>query len=101
VFHEDAIRRWQDGTGQEIIRSAYEINVAQSVVIGDTYDDLAAAQALGMSGCLVRTGWGEHTIQERQAGCIASYIATDILEAARWVTTRDTGQATDSVERQL
>jgi D-glycero-D-manno-heptose 1,7-bisphosphate phosphatase len=81
------------------LRAAAEhtIDIAQSVVIGDTYDDLAAAHALGMPGCLVRTGWGEHTIQERQADRIASYIAADILEAARWVTTRDTGQATECV----
>jgi len=53
-------------------------------VIGDTYDDVAAAQALGIPGCLVRTGWGEYNIQHKQADRIASVVTTDILDAARW-----------------
>lgn len=55
-------------------RAAQEhaVNIAQSVVIGDTYDDIAAARTLGIPGCLVRTGWGEHNIQEKQADRIPS-----------------------------
>ena len=62
----------------------YAIDLPQSIVIGDTYDDVAAAQALGIPGCLVRTGWGEHNIQHKQADRIASVVTTDILDAARW-----------------
>ena len=65
----------------------HTINLAQSIVIGDTYDDVAAAHALGIPGCLVRTGWGEHNIQHKQADRIASMIATDILDAAQWAVT--------------
>jgi D-glycero-D-manno-heptose 1,7-bisphosphate phosphatase len=66
----------------------HAIDLAQSIVIGDTYDDVAAAQALGIPGCLVRTGWGEHNIQHKQADRIASVIASDILDAAQWAVTR-------------
>jgi D-glycero-D-manno-heptose 1,7-bisphosphate phosphatase len=65
----------------------HAIDLAQSMVIGDTYDDVAAAHALGIPGCLVRTGWGEHNIHHKQADRIASVIATDILEAAQWAVT--------------
>jgi D-glycero-D-manno-heptose 1,7-bisphosphate phosphatase len=78
-------------------RAAQEhaIDIAQSVVIGDTYDDMAAARVLGIPGCLVRTGWGEHNIREKQADRIASFVANDILDAARWVTTHaSAGQVT-------
>jgi D-glycero-D-manno-heptose 1,7-bisphosphate phosphatase len=63
----------------------YAIDIAQSIVISDTYDVLAAARALGIPGCLVRTGWGEHNIHEKQADRIASFVANDILDAARWI----------------
>jgi len=66
----------------------YAIDLAQSIVIGDTYDDVAAAHALGIPGCLVRTGWGEHNIQHKQADRIASMIATDVLAAAQWAVAR-------------
>jgi len=49
---------------QLYLQAAHEhaIDLAQSIVIGDTYDDVAAAQALGIPGYLVRTGWGEQNI---------------------------------------
>jgi D-glycero-D-manno-heptose 1,7-bisphosphate phosphatase len=75
---------------QLYLQAAYEhaIDLPQSIVIGDTHDDVAAAQALGIPGCLVRTGWGEHNIQHKQADRIASVIANDILDAAEWAITR-------------
>jgi histidinol-phosphate phosphatase family protein len=60
------------------------IELHQSIVIGDTYDDVAAAQTLGIPGCLVRTGWGEHNIHHKQADRIASVVTNTILEAANW-----------------
>ncbi len=74
---------------QLYLQAAHEhtIDLAQSIVIGDTYDDVAAAHALGIPGCLVRTGWGEHNIQHKQADRIASMVATDILDAAQWAVT--------------
>ena len=64
------------------------IDIAQSVVIGDTWDDMRAAQALGIPGCLVRTGWGERHIHEHQADQVATYVARNVLEAARWAIAR-------------
>jgi D-glycero-D-manno-heptose 1,7-bisphosphate phosphatase len=63
----------------------YYIDIPQSFVVGDTLDDLRAAQTLGCAGCLVRTGWGEQTYIERNGDGLATYVATDILDAARWI----------------
>jgi histidinol phosphatase-like enzyme len=59
------------------------IDIAQSIVIGDTLADLLAARNLGCAGYLIRTGCGEHTLRERHAADIASSVAADILAAAR------------------
>ena len=74
---------------QLYLQAVYEqaIDLSQSIVIGDTYDDVAAAQALGIPGCLVRTGWGEHNIAHKQADRIATVVADTILDAAQWATT--------------
>ena len=80
------------------LRAAHEhaIDLTQSVVIGDTYDDVAAAQALGIPGCLVRSGWGKHNIEHKQADRIASVVTNDILDAARWVIMRESAEQVTS-----
>ena len=67
---------------------ALRIDITKSVVIGDTSGDVLAARALGCAGVLVRTGWGEHELAEHGAGEAASYVAADLLEAARWAVGR-------------
>ncbi len=61
------------------------IDLARSVVIGDTAADVLAAKELGCPGCLVRTGWGEAAILRDRADELADYVAADVLGAARWV----------------
>ena len=65
----------------------HAIDLAQSIVIGDTADDMAAAQALGIPGCLVRTGWGNHNIEHKQADRIATVVTNTVLDAAQWART--------------
>ena len=43
--------------------------------------DLAAVCALGIPGLLVRTGWGEHSLPEKQAERMASVVL--FLQACR------------------
>jgi D-glycero-D-manno-heptose 1,7-bisphosphate phosphatase len=68
----------------------HDIVVSQSAVIGDTRADMQAAQLLGCLSCLVRTGHGERAIQEQHADQVASYVASDVLDAAQWLVARAT-----------
>ncbi len=61
------------------------IDIARSVVIGDTAADVLAARELGCPGCLVRTGWGEAAILRERADELADYVGADVLEAAQWI----------------
>ena len=61
------------------------IDVARSVVIGDTLPDLRAANALGCPGVLVRTGWGDGAARDATATNLASYVAADVADAAAWI----------------
>jgi D-glycero-D-manno-heptose 1,7-bisphosphate phosphatase len=61
-----------------------DIDINESVVIGDTSGDVLSARALGCAGVLVLTGWGAHELVEHGAGAAASHVAADVLEAARW-----------------
>ena len=58
-----------------------KIDWASSFVVGDTGDDMEAAQVLGCQGVLVRTGWeiGPETEQ------LCSHIAGDLLGASDWI----------------
>jgi D-glycero-D-manno-heptose 1,7-bisphosphate phosphatase len=61
-----------------------DIDIKNSVVIGDTSGDVLSARALGCAGVLVLTGWGAHELAEHGAGTAAGHVAADVLEAARW-----------------
>lgn len=65
--------------------SELDIDMRQSVIIGDTHPDILAAHELGCTSCLVRTGWGERELVERHAGNLATFVATDALDAAHWI----------------
>jgi D-glycero-D-manno-heptose 1,7-bisphosphate phosphatase len=68
-------------------RAAAELNidVASSFVVGDTFEDMTAAQTIGCPGVLVRTGW--QVAPQTEAAC--EYVADDLLGAARWITDAD------------
>lgn len=65
------------------------INLKLSYMIGDRFLDMEAAKKVGVKGVLVRTGYGEllqddgpdkETFEGKP-----DYIATDILEAVKWI----------------
>lgn len=58
-----------------------KIELASSFVVGDSLDDMKAAQLLGCGSVLVRTGWPVSPEVEQHA----DYIAEDLLAAARWI----------------
>jgi D-glycero-D-manno-heptose 1,7-bisphosphate phosphatase len=66
----------------------HNIALARSVIIGDTAGDIQAAKTLGCRGCLVRTEWGEATLQGAGGGQDADHIAVDVLAAAQWIVQR-------------
>jgi D-glycero-D-manno-heptose 1,7-bisphosphate phosphatase len=69
----------------------HDIQLTRSVVVGNTLADLFAARSLGCASCLVRTGWGEQALRERNAAGAATYVAADILDAARWIVETQIG----------
>ena len=64
------------------------IDVRRSVVVGDTASDLRAARSLGCQSILVRTGWGEGSVERAIAEELADYVAADITDAANWIVQR-------------
>ncbi|MBN2568802.1 MAG: D-glycero-beta-D-manno-heptose 1,7-bisphosphate 7-phosphatase [Deltaproteobacteria bacterium] len=64
-------------------KAAHElaIDLSSSYMIGDNPTDMEAAQNVGIKGVLVRTGYGENV----DLSAKASYIASDILEAVKWI----------------
>lgn len=70
-------------TGLLYRRAAEElrIDLASSFVIGDSLEDMQAAQLLGCTGVAVRTGWEIGPDVEK----ICDHVADDLLAAARWI----------------
>lgn len=75
-----------------LLRAAREmdINLAQSYIIGDRYNDMEAGKKAGVKGVLVKTGFGESSLQDDGPDRPTpqnqpDFIATDILEAVRWI----------------
>jgi D,D-heptose 1,7-bisphosphate phosphatase len=67
-----------------LIRAAQELDIdlARSYMVGDMPKDVEAAGRSGAKGILVQTGYGaeHHTFSVQP-----HYIATDILDAVRWI----------------
>lgn len=66
----------------------FEIDTQRCYVVGDSYNDLLAARALGLPFILVLTGRGRHELA-RQSGCSPSFIASDLQAAVRWILRRE------------
>ena len=69
-------------------RDAYQIDLASSILIGDSVKDIACARNAGCGqAVLVRTGYGiEAEKMLSQAGISANYIADDLYDAVGWIT---------------
>jgi D-glycero-D-manno-heptose 1,7-bisphosphate phosphatase len=59
----------------------FDVDPAQSFMVGDTLNDVTAGQNAGVRGILLRTGYGEG--QAGEAGAIVpDHVADDLLQAA-------------------
>jgi D-glycero-D-manno-heptose 1,7-bisphosphate phosphatase len=72
-----------------LIRQAeaqHAIDLPRSFVIGDKSIDVGLGVAVGARGILVRTGYGEDTVQAH-GGQIpgAAFVAADLMEATSWL----------------
>jgi D-glycero-D-manno-heptose 1,7-bisphosphate phosphatase len=71
----------------------FNIDLEASFMIGDKKTDLEFGRALGVTPCLVRTGFG--TFEEKSlgpAGFEGARIFDNLLDSVRYITTRRTGQ---------
>jgi D-glycero-D-manno-heptose 1,7-bisphosphate phosphatase len=66
------------------------LDLATSFVVGDRYRDVETATAVGASGILVRTGYGEGELAWRSAKWPAApaHVANDLATAADWILER-------------
>jgi D-glycero-D-manno-heptose 1,7-bisphosphate phosphatase len=63
----------------------YGLYVVQSFVIGDSPDDVRAAQRLGARGCLIRTGWSADPEVAEEGASAATTIVDSFTEAVDWI----------------
>jgi histidinol-phosphate phosphatase family protein len=73
-----------------ILRAARELHIdlGRSYMIGDTFRDVSAARRAGVTGILVRTGYGARQSDSedlRGDGPEPAYNARDILDAVSWI----------------
>ena len=68
-------------------RAAHDhgLAVVESFVIGDSSDDMRAAQRLGARGCLVRTGWAAAPEIAAKAAPAAAAIVDSLNDAVTWI----------------
>ncbi len=76
------------GTGLIVqARNRFDIDMAESYVVGDRCQDLELAERAGLAGVLALTGYGrgerEYVLPGKPVR--PAYIAEDILEAVRWI----------------
>lgn len=64
------------------------IDLAASVMVGDTLRDLEAGRAVGAAAVLVLTGKGAETAKADHG---ADFVAPDLLAAVRWLATKPPG----------
>ncbi len=69
--------------------SKYDLDLTKCLVIGDVGDtDMLAAHAVGAKKILVRTGWGEGSLNEyrhKWKETDPDYVAENFVDAVRWI----------------
>jgi D-glycero-D-manno-heptose 1,7-bisphosphate phosphatase len=78
------------GTGMvEQAARDLDLDLAQSVVIGDKVTDLLPGTELGCRTVLVRTGYGQELLDAGELeGVPIDHVANDLLAAAEWLLSR-------------
>jgi D-glycero-D-manno-heptose 1,7-bisphosphate phosphatase len=70
---------------------AFDIDLKRSYVVGDMYNDMELAHRAGLTGILVKTGYGlgeiEYILPRKTAK--PAHIAEDLLDAVRWILKHD------------
>jgi D-glycero-D-manno-heptose 1,7-bisphosphate phosphatase len=61
------------------------IDLARSFVVGDRWHDIAAGQAVGARGVLVRTGLGRRDEAAPDAGVSPAAIVDTLADASAWI----------------
>jgi len=72
---------------------AFDVDMANSYVIGDRYSDIELALRLNLEGILVTTGYGLGDVDYvfPRLSFKPVHIAKDLLHAARWIIERKKG----------
>jgi D-glycero-D-manno-heptose 1,7-bisphosphate phosphatase len=62
-----------------------DLDLPRSFVVGDKWHDLAAGQAVGARGVLVRTGLGRQDEAAPEPGTTPAAIVDNLMDAAAWI----------------
>jgi D-glycero-D-manno-heptose 1,7-bisphosphate phosphatase len=62
-----------------------DLDLARSFVVGDRWHDIAAGQAVGARGVLVRTGLGRRDESAPEAGTTPAAIVDTLADASAWI----------------
>ena len=62
-----------------------DLDLSRSFVVGDRWHDLAAGQAVGARGVLVRTGLGSKDEAAPDAAVTPAAIVDTVMDAAAWI----------------
>jgi D,D-heptose 1,7-bisphosphate phosphatase len=65
--------------------AALDIDPARSFGVGDRWQDLEPAVALGARGVLVKTGYGVSALARPSARVAAAYVADNLMDATTWI----------------
>jgi D-glycero-D-manno-heptose 1,7-bisphosphate phosphatase len=65
-----------------------DLDLERSFVVGDRWHDLAAGQAVGARGILVRTGLGWKDESDPHPGTVPDAIVDNLMDAAAWILER-------------
>ena len=75
-----------------LLQAAQDLNIdlTNSYLVGDRFNDMEAAKIAGVKGILVKTGFGQGLLQDDGPDRATpqnepDFIAADILEAVKWI----------------
>ena len=70
----------------------YNLELSNTIVIGDRHTDMIAAEQVGAIKILVKTGCGIESFDNNEwNSSICDYIAEDLLDAVKWITLSNYG----------